>query len=196
MILTKKFYARNAKIVAKELLGKLLINKRENVGGIIVETEAYLGENDPASRAFGGKKNMNSVMWESPGTIFIYMVHSNWLMNVVTGRKDEPEAVLIRAIEPTIGIKKMIENRGMDNLKNLTNGPGKLTKALGIDKRYNLKKIYDKNCDLNILDNKLKFEIGTSHRIGVRKDLNEEMRFFILGNKYVSRSSSLHRRKR
>ena len=193
MILNKRFYSRNARVVAKSLLGKILINKRERVGGIIVETEAYLGENDPASRAFIGKKNMNSVMWESPGTIFIYMVHSNWLINVVTGKKDEPEAVLIRAIEPTIGIKKMIRNRGKKD--NLTNGPGKLTKALGINKRYNLQKIYDKNCNLNILDNKIKFKIGTSNRIGVRKDLNEDMRFFIIGNKYVSRSSSLHGRK-
>ena len=195
MILNRKFYARDARIVAKELLGKILVNKKERIGGIIVETEAYLGEEDPASRAFGGKKNMNSVMWESPGTIFIYMVHSNWLMNVVTGKKNSPEAVLIRALEPKIGIERMIDNRKKEELRDLTNGPGKLTQALKIDKRYNLKKVYDKNCDINILDNKVSFEIGTSHRIGVRKDLNENMRFFIIGNKYVSRSSSLHRRK-
>ncbi len=196
MILPKKFYARDAETVARELLGKLLVREIGNkkLVGKIVETEAYYGLNDPASRAFGGKKNMNSVMWHNAGTIFVYMVHNNWLLNVVTGKKDDPQAVLIRAVEPIEGIEIMKKNRGRED--NLTNGPGKLTKAFKIDKSFNKKKIYKKETKLYILGNKEKFEIGTSNRIGVSRDLEKHLRFFIRGNKYVSRGGNVHRRKR
>ncbi len=193
MILPKKFYARDAEKVAKELLGKLLVrdlNGKELIGKI-VETEAYYGLDDPASRAYTGKKNMNSVMWEEPGTIFIYMVHNNWLMNIVTGRKDDPQAVLIRAVEPIEGVEIMKKNRGMDNIKNLTNGPGKLTKAFAIDKSFNRKKIYRRETGLYIKDNKEKFEIDTSNRIGVSRDLEKHLRFFIKGNPFVSRAKNI-----
>ncbi len=185
----RKFFERDADVVAKDLLGKILIRKmgRRKVGGIIVETEAYFGEKDPASRAFVGKKNMNSIMWECPGTIFIYMVHSNWMLNFVTGKCNDPQAVLIRAIEPRFGIEIMKRNRGMKDLKRLTNGPGKLTKALAIDKSFNGKKVYSKGTGIYVLDNKEKFEIGRSHRIGVSRDLKEPLRFFIKGNPFVSR---------
>ena len=196
-MINENFFKRNAKKVAVDLLGKLLIRKinGKKVGGIIVETEAYYGENDPASRAFIGKKNMNRVMWECPGTIFVYMVHSNWMLNFVTGECNDPQAVLIRAIEPKFGIEIMKKNRGIDNLENLTNGPGKLTKALKIDKRFNERSIL--NCKLmKLKDGVSGFKVGRSHRIGVRKDLRQKLRFFILGNKYVSHGSSIHGRKR
>ncbi len=195
MILPKKFYARDAEIVAKDLLGKLLVREIGNkkLVGKIVETEAYYGLNDPASRAYTGKKNMNSVMWCDAGTIFVYMVHNNWLLNVVTGKKEDPQAVLIRAVEPIEGIEIMKKNREKE--KELTNGPGKLTKAFAIDRSFNKKKIYKKETKLYILDNKEEFEIGTSNRIGVSKDLEKHLRFFIRGNKYVSRGGNVHGRK-
>ena len=144
-LLPQSFYNREPDVVAQDLLGKLLIRKldKETLIGRIVETEAYFGPEDPASRARRGKLPHNSMMWGPPGTLFIYMVHNNWLLNVVTKEEGEPSAVLIRALEPLQGIETMKRLRGKEDIKNLTNGPGKLTKALAITKEFNGLKVFD-----------------------------------------------------
>ncbi len=188
-ILPREFFERDPEIVAKELLGKRLIRKlgKDFLEGIIVETEAYHGSNDPASRAYHGMRNYNKPMWNEPGRAFIYNVHKYWMFNVVAHKSDQVGAVLIRAVEPTKGIEAMKQNRPVKKVFNLTNGPGKLTTALKINKGLNEVSVSSFENEIIIVDNEKKFEIGSSHRIGVRKDLRKKLRFFVKGNKFVSR---------
>lgn len=188
-ILNKKFYERDPAIVAKELLGKILVRKfgREKLAGKIVETEAYYGKEDPASRAhLGWPKYCVKLLYDKPGKALIYNVHNNWLFNIVAHKKGKAGAVLIRALEPLEGIEIMKNNRKELDVKRLTNGPGKLTKAFGITKELNGIYVTSKKSEIFIVDNKEKFEICSSHRIGVTKDLKKKLRFFIKGNKFVS----------
>lgn len=180
----RSFFKRKSKEVAKDLLGNILI--KNELKGKIVETEAYFGPKDPASRASNGRTKISKVMWEEPGTILVYVVHSYNLFNIVTGRTGKPGAVLIRALEPLKGIRTMRDRRGFKELHKLCSGPGKLTEAFGIDKTYNKKNILDIG-GLKIIRSNEKPEICSSKRIGVSEDLNQDLRFFIKGNEFLSR---------
>jgi len=175
--LQKSFFARDAEIVAKELLGKVLVRKINNklLKARIVETEAYYDENDPASRACKNG-DLKNTMKMNAGTILVYGVHNNWLINFVTGKKGEAAAVLIRAVEPL-------------NFDGKGNGPGLLTKSLAIDKSFHKKHIFDNQGYLDLRKDKenLDHEIVESFRIGVKKDLPKKLRFYIKGNKFISR---------
>ncbi len=189
-LLDKSFFQRDAREVAQALLGKFIIRpiSKNLLMGKIVETEAYYGEKDPASRAYHGKKNYNQGMYLPGGHIFIYMVHANWMLNITTDM-EEAQAVLIRAVEPVSGIEKMIELRKKKNLSDLCSGPGKLSQAFHITREMNQKPLGQ---SLIIMDSPWKkFEIRTSHRIGVREDLEEHLRFFISPNKFVSRKGNI-----
>lgn len=188
-VLPRTFYAREPGTVAKELLGKRLVRvfNKNFLEGIIVETEAYYGLHDPASRAYHGIKKYNEPMWDEPGIAFIYNVHKYWMFNIVAHEPNRIGAVLIRALEPTKGIKFMMENRSVKELSNLTNGPGKFTIALKIDKNLNGVTVTSRENEIIIAENKMEFEIGNSHRIGVRKDLEKKLRFFIKGNRFISK---------
>lgn len=143
-LLNRAFFDRDAITVAKELLGKEIVVRGEGyeLSGIITETEAYTGVEDKASHAFGGKMTTrNSIMYGRPGMVYVYLIYGMYhLMNIITRGEGIPEAVLIRSIEPRTGISMMAERRyhkSLDDLttkeaQNLTTGPGKLTKALGI----------------------------------------------------------------
>lgn len=184
MILSKAFYNREPDVVARQLLGSIIVKKNgHTLKGMVVETEAYYGLSDPASRARKGAK----IMWMAAGITFIYMVHGNWLFNVITLPKGEPSGVLIRAVEPIYGIEIMKKNRKVENIKNLTSGPGKFTKAFDIDKRYNNIKIYSRKSPIFIEKGNFGGEIVESHRIGVKEDLPIPLRFYIKGNKFVSK---------
>jgi DNA-3-methyladenine glycosylase len=187
-ILPKSFYERDAAQVAMDILGKILVRKigQEKLAGKVVESEAYYGLKDPASKAFEGKRNLNKLMWEEGGTVFIYMVHAHWLFNIITGKSQEPAGILIRALEPLEGIEQMRKNRKKKELKGLTSGPGKLTKAFGITNKFNGSKVWNPSSAIIILDNKKNFEIEVSHRIGVSEDLPQPLRFFVKGSKFVS----------
>lgn len=172
-MLDKFFFERNAEIVAKNLLGKLLgvkINGKE-FSSKIVETEAYFDEKDPASRACQNGDLRETMVMEG-GTILVYGVHNNWMFNLVSGNKNEAQAVLIRAVEPL-------------NFSLRCNGPGLLTKSLKIKKNFHKKSIIG-NKEIWIENNDGVFEIGESYRIGVRNDLKKKMRFYIKGNRWVS----------
>lgn len=187
-MLSHDFYERDPALVATGLLGKVLVRKldAEVLSGIIVETEAYYGRHDPASRAYKGRKKFNELMFMGAGKTFIYMVHGNWLLNTVAHLKGDVGAVLIRAIEPRKGIKTMEKNRNAKKLRDLTNGPGKLTKALAITKELNGVDVTE-NSQLVILEGeKESFEVCSSHRIGVKIDLPRKLRFFVKGNRFVS----------
>ena len=191
-MLSKEFYERDPALVAKDLLGKILVRKlnSEILSGKIVETEAYYGKNDPASKAYKGRKNFNEVMFMDVGKTFIYMVHGNWLLNIVAHLKGGVGAVLIRAVEPLQGIEIMQKNKNAKDMRSLTNGPGKLTKAFAITKEFNRIDIAKKNRQLELIGGESKsFEISSSHRIGVKVDLPQKLRFFITGNNFVSKPS-------
>lgn len=180
-------FEKDAEEVAKNLLGQYLVRIIDGkvIKGKIVETEAYYGDKDPASRAYKGKTKLSEGMWSAPGTIFIYNVHKYWMLNFVTGPEGEAQAVLIRAVEPVEGIDLMKEYRNKDKIKDLCSGPGKLTLAFNICKEeFHCKPI---NSELYIEEGEEVTEIGTSHRIGVSADLPEHLRFFIKDNKFVSK---------
>jgi len=138
-ILPKEFYQRDTVIVAKKLLGKKLVRKIGNyeMSGIIIETEAYRHKDDPASHAFRKITDRNKVMFGEVGIAYVYFTYGmHHCFNVVAKKsKTSAGAVLIRGINPQQGITKMQENRNIKNLKNLTNGPAKLTQALEITKK-------------------------------------------------------------
>ncbi len=188
--LGKEFYARDTSLVARELLGKIIVRRtdQEDLSGMIVEAEAYYGDEDPASRAYRGRKDYNRPMFEEPGRLFVYMVHAHWLLNIVAHLEGGVGAVLIRALEPLEGVETMMRNRGMSDLRSLTNGPGKLTRALGVTKELHGLDIVDSECELIVTQgDDGDYEIGTSHRIGVNEDLPQELRFFVKENRFVSR---------
>ncbi len=169
MKLQKNFFNRNPEIVAKELLGKVLIRKINNkkFRANIVETEAYFGEDDPASWARFGRRRDNFVMWGSPGTILIKNVHKYHMLNFVTEKKDHASAVLIRALKPL-------------NFNLKCTGPGLLTQSLEISKEFNNKSLFEsKNLFLEEGEKINKKDILSSFRIGVKNDLPKKLRFYI-----------------
>jgi len=187
--LPRSFYARDPSQVAESLLGKVLVyyTSKGVMKGKIVETEAYYGENDPASRAFKGKTPLTSIMWGDPGITFIYMVHANWLFNIIADRKNKPGAVLIRALEPLEGIKLMKRNRGKERLKELISGPGKLTQTMGITKNENGVDLVKSGSLFVTSGEGTGFDIIKSKRIGVSADLEAPLRFYIKRNRFVSK---------
>ncbi len=143
--LGKDFFCRDPVVVARELLGKLLVSEIPGVrvSGMVVETEAYLGPHDRASHGYGWKRRKGSwPLFEDCGLTYVYRVHGKPLLNVTTYPPKEPTAVLIRALEPVEGIEVMARLRGVEvkgkaDLKKLCSGPAKLCQALGIGIEHN-----------------------------------------------------------
>ena len=176
---------------AKLLLGKKLLIKHDNmfVGGYIVEVEAYLGITDMAAHAYNGKRTPKvESMYQAGGTIYVYSMHGHNMINLVMQKAGIPEGVLIRGIEPTDGLEFMSANRSAKGY-NITNGPGKLTKALGITREFNgttlnVDKIYLD--ETNIVVPK---KIAATPRIGIPNKgewTDKLLRFYVDGNPYVS----------
>ncbi|MFH1822715.1 MAG: DNA-3-methyladenine glycosylase [Patescibacteria group bacterium] len=209
-ILPKSFYDRPTLKVAQDLLGSFLYaksatslrrcsarvcecahaNNNEATKVIkykIVETEAYVGPNDLASHASRGRTKRNEVMFGEPGIIYVYFTYGmHYMLNIVTEKKGYPAAVLIRAVEQSCSAPPLRKTRD-------TNGPAKLTKTLGIDKKFNGKPIYTKKYGLWIEDRKeiLKSsQVVKAKRIGIdyAGNYKEKLwRFYIKGNNFVSR---------
>ncbi len=188
MNLDRSFFERDTATVARELLSNVLIHRTGEglVSGRIVETEAYYGKDDPASRASENRTKINEIMWGKGGLGVVYMVHGNWLVNIITEGEGIPGAVLIRAVEPVEGVNLMKKRRTRTERNELTSGPGKLTQAFGITKEQHGLDVTDSNELYVRSGDKTSLDIGTSHRIGVTEDLERELRFFIRGNEYVS----------
>ena len=191
------FYQRSDVVrIAKELLGKILVTKWNNIetSGRIVEVEAYNGVVDKASHAAGGRRtNRNEVMYGEGGMSYVYLCYGiHHLFNVVTNRPETPHAILIRALEPIRGIDVMLERTGKKKLDNtLTKGPGNVSKALGISfKVHSGLSLLSKELFIAEDDFKLsKKDIIASPRIGVDyagEDALLPYRFFIKGNPFVS----------
>ena len=170
-ILPKEFYQRDTVIVAKDLLGKKLVRKIGNyeMSGTIIETEAYRHKDDPASHAFRKITDRNKVMFGEVGIAYVYFTYGmHYCFNVVAKKSKIPAgAVLIRGINPEKGIKKMEKNRNIKNLKNLTNGPAKLTQALEITKeQYGVD--LTKKSKIYIEDGINAKKISKSTRVGIK----------------------------
>ncbi len=194
--LNRKFFTRDVLIVAQNLLGKILVKKinGKTLAGKIVEVEAYDGRIDEAAHTFSGKTKRNEIMFDEGGFFYVYFTYgTHFCCNVVTGAKDVGTAVLLRAVEPLIGLEDMSKNRfGRDLLIekdkiNLTNGPGKLCKAFNIDKRYNTIDLTGDEIFI-LKQKKISSEkIITTRRIGIKKSIELPWRFYIKDNPYVSR---------
>src|SRR5690625_1333484 len=131
--LNPTFYDQPTLQLAESLLGQILVKVTEKgtSSGAIVETEAYLGEEDQAAHSYKKRRTKRTaIMFQAPGHAYIYQMHTHRLVNVVSGEEGNPQAVLIRAVEPLTGIELMKKRRPVDKMTNLTSGPGKLTKAL------------------------------------------------------------------
>lgn len=189
MAVSRKLFEGDSAEVARDLLGHELVHEfeRRRMAGKIVETEAYFGVEDPASRACDKRTKVNELMWDEPGTSLVYMVHANWLFNVVSESEGKPGAVLIRALEPVEGVEAMRERRGMDRLMDLTSGPGKLTEAIGITKdQHGVDLTRSDSLYIRRSDDPEDLEIEKSKRIGVSEDLDRDLRFYLCDNEHVS----------
>lgn len=189
--LPRSFYERNTTVVARELLGKLIVKKEKHevIVGKIVEDEAYKGEDDPASHAYKGKTPRNKIMFGKPGFSYVYFVYGNhYCLNATTEREGVPGAVLIRATEIIQGVPLARRNRPDKSLTELANGPGKLTQAFGITKIQNGLDLTSSTI-LSIcspITNKT-FRIGSSKRIGIKTGCELLWRFFIEDSKFLSK---------
>lgn len=190
--LPRSFYERYTIDVAKDLLGKLLVRRFPDssyVAGVIVEVEAYRGEDDPASHAYRGLTSRNKVMFGKPGVAYVYFTYGMYhCLNIVTEPEGVPAAVLIRAVEPVFCIDIMMKFRETKDIRNLTNGPGKLTMAFSITRELNgVDMTEDDILFVSNYNKYSKFNIGVSSRIGIRVGLDKPWRFYIKENPYVSK---------
>ena len=184
MRLGQRFFNQPTIELAKALLGKYLV--LGDLRGKIVETEAYLYRNDPGCHASKGPTPRNAPMFGPAGRTYVYFIYGMYYcLNIVSGKKGEGEAVLIRALEPVQGIEVMKKRRKTDKIENLCSGPGKLTQAFGITKKHNDLSLL--NGELQIHNNREKPEIKSSLRVGLSIGKDLELRFFIAGNRFVSK---------
>lgn len=195
--LATNFYTRpNVVQIAQELLGKTLVTYFHGIrtAGIIVETEAYAGENDKACHAHLGRCTQRTeVMYREGGTAYIYLCYGmHHLFNVVTNVQGKADAVLIRAIQPTEGIETMLQRRNLTKLTpRLTAGPGSLSKALGISKCYNGTHLaYSEHIWIENAPNLPPEQIQATTRIGIdyaQEDALLPWRFVVKGSQWCSR---------
>ena len=151
--------------------------------------EAYRGTDDPASHAYKGRTPRNRVMFGKPGVAYVYFTYGNhYCLNIVSEAEGVPAAVLIRALEPIAGIEIMKTNRGAGRILDLTNGPGKLTKALKIGADLNGYDVVNgKDLFAASAHERKNFEIVSTPRVGIKVGTDKLWRFHIKGNQYVSR---------
>ncbi|AZA60257.1 DNA-3-methyladenine glycosylase [Chryseobacterium indoltheticum] len=184
----------DVEFLAKDLLGKILFTRTDDgiTAGIIVETEPYFGTGDQASHAYGGRRTARTeAMYSDGGTAYVYLcygIHS--LLNVVTSAKEDPQCVLIRSIEPFVGLEIMEMRRKMPaDHQAISSGPGSLAKSLGIDSSFNKNVLTEER--IWIEDRNISYstsQIGIGSRIGIayaQEHANLPLRFFVKDSKYV-----------
>ena len=201
-ILPQEFYARDPRIVARELLGKILIRTSSGraatrLSGRIVEVEVYLGEGDLAAHAAAGKTARNEVLFGPPGHAYVYFIYGvHYCLNFSCMPEGEAGSVLLRAIEPLEGMAAMAKARGISEEQThsisgrrlLTSGPGRVCQALGITRaRFNGQELYAPDSPLKIVaDGWRPQDIRETLRIGITKSPEMPLRYFISGNPFVS----------
>ena len=193
--LTRAFFARDPRRVARELLGKVLVRQGPvRLSARIVEVEAYLGKNDPAAHTAAGNTARNSVLFGPPGHAYVYFIYGNhYCLNVSCEPEGTAGGVLFRALEPLTGLEEMahareITLRGPKDLRNLTSGPGRLSEAFGITRAR------DNGCDLTSPASSLWIgedgyrarRVRVTPRIGITKAADRPLRYILAGNAFVS----------
>lgn len=195
--LRRSFFQPSASRVAPRLLGHWLIRRLPEgfCGGPIVEVEAYLGGDDPASHAYRGETARNRVMFGPPGFAYVYLIYGfHFCVNAVCHRAGCAEAILIRAIEAEFGVETMGRSRVVDKAIRLSNGPGKLCAALAIDRKLDGTDLCDAESPLFIARNpqiarfrEQRGPVVIDKRIGITKAAHLPLRFFLGGSPFISR---------
>ena len=194
--LPRDFFNRDPRIVARELLGKVLVRRegRKKLVGRVVEVEAYLGKDDLAAHSFIGPTPRNQVMFGPPGFAYVYFIYGNhYCLNVSCQPEGIAGAVLFRALEPLAGIEAMAHARGIKiesqrDLPRLTSGPGRMAEAFGVTRiRDNGKDFTSPKSDLWLAgDNYVPESITVTKRIGITKAAEHPWRYLIAGSPFVS----------
>jgi len=186
-ILPRSFYLDPPEVVARNLLGKIILRRlgRERLSGRITETEAYLGAEDPAAHTFAGKTPRNAVLFGPPGFAYVYFIYGmHYCLNFSCLPDGEPGGVLIRALDPLLGLKTMARLRGMTAVPRpalLTSGPGRLCQALDITRaNTNGVDVTRRTSPLQVLDDGFRPpSILATPRIGIRKAADRPLRFLV-----------------
>jgi DNA-3-methyladenine glycosylase len=183
-----KFYSRNTEHVARDLVGKILVRMYDDgtggvqrLSGLIYETEAYGSKNDPASHAYKGVTNRNSVMFDGVGKAYVYFIYGmHHCMNVIAhSPSSDAGAVLIRSLIPIEGIYTMMRLSNIESKLKLTNGPGRLTKALDINRSHNGLNLTDMRSILQIENGIKPKKLSTTTRVGISKAKQKYWRFLL-----------------
>lgn len=187
IVLDRSFYARPTIAVARSLLGKILVHG--GAAGRIVEVEAYLPGDDPAAHAFRGLTPRTRVLYGPPGHAYVFLAYGMYdCLNLVAEPEGIPGCVLIRALEPLAGLSRMRRRRGAARgLTELTSGPGKLTRALGITRRLNGADVTRGPLTVRALRQEEPFEIEATPRIGIRHAQDRPLRFTVRDSPFLSR---------
>jgi DNA-3-methyladenine glycosylase len=196
--LPRSFFARDARVVAHALLGKVLVHDDAALGVRVavrlVEVEAYLGGDDPASHAYRGPTPRNAVMFGPAGHLYVYFTYGmHWCCNAVTGRPGEGTAVLLRAGAPLVGESLMASRRPLARRpRDLASGPARLTQALGIDRRHDGVDLCARGAAIWIGDDGTAPPAvpGVSRRVGIRVAVEHPWRWYVAGDPNVSRLPS------
>jgi len=194
---SRNFYLREDTIaISRDLLGKLIVVPDEDgdrVSGMIVEVEAYCGISDKAAHSYGGRRTArNEVTYGIGGHAYVFFIYGMYYqLNFVTGPRDHPQVVLIRAVEPVDGIERMRSRRGQMKDKNLTSGPGKLCIGFGIDRSLNGTDLAGDKMWVENYRSVGDDQIAVGKRIGIdyaAEDAEKPWRFWMKGNDYVSKA--------
>ncbi len=194
--LPREFFMQDAGVLAEQLLGSYFIRNLPDgsrLMGRIVETEAYLATDDPASHSYRGKTARNAAMFAAAGHLYVYFTYGmHFCCNVVSGREGQGEAVLLRALEPLEDIPIMAFNRyGKENiseqeLKNLCRGPARLCQAFAIAREENGADLFAGKFCIKGKDSAEEVQVARSPRIGIREGRSHLLRFFIEDSLWLS----------
>ena len=199
--LPRAFYARGLRVLARALLGRVLVHDDPRAGrlaGVIVETEAYAGADDPASHAYRGETPRNRVMFGPPGVAYVYFTYGmHHCFNVVCGAVGQPSAVLVRALEPLLGLAAMQRRRAGVEGARVARGPGSLARAMGLDLRLD-------GADLtrgplwiaDLPPRRLGRRIGRGPRVGITRAATFPWRYWLIGSAAVSAGPRLRSERR
>lgn len=190
MPLPRRFYLRPARAVARDLLGCLVVSRRgrSSTAGRIVETEAYLGPEDAASHA-AFRPGSHWLLYGEGGFAYVYLNYGiHYCLNAIAGAAGRPGCVLIRALEPVVGLSAMARRRGVraDSMR-LASGPGNLTRALGITLRENGADLTRGLFTIEPPDRPRDFRVATGPRVGITRAIDLRLRFWISNNPFISR---------
>ena len=189
--LSRSFYARDTARVARDLLGCVLETRVRGVltAGRIVEVEAYVGHHDPAAHGYRNRRTpRNDHLFGPPGTAYVYFIYGmHWCFNAVTERDGYPAAVLVRALEPAVGIDAMRRRRGTEGLRDLCSGPSKLCEALGITGALNGRALDAGRIRIVAGPGPSRQAVRRSPRIGISRAVDWPLRFYLPDSKWVSK---------